>query len=133
MVCFNTSSPSRYELIASVGRGKFSEVFKARDRETGEYVSIKHLKPIRKRKIRKWGSWVVSMGREIKIMQNLSGGPSIIPLLDTVKDEETGSPNIVTRWVNTIPYRVGFCGRMDSRSSTPVSATTSSATTSTRC
>lgn len=133
MIPLNSSSPSRYELIASVGRGKFSEVFKARDRETGEYVSIKHLKPIRKRKIRKWESWRIKTGREIKIMQNLSGGPSIIPLLDTVKDEETGSPNIVTRWVNTIPYRVGFCEQMDFRSSTPVLATTSFATTSTRC
>ena len=60
------------------------------------------------------------MDREIKIMQNLSGGPSIIPLLDTVKDEETESPNIVTRWVNTIPYRVGFCDSLDHRSFTPV-------------
>ena len=96
-------------------------------------MSIKHLKPIRKRKIRKWESEIFQTDREIKIMQNLSGGPSIIPLLDTVKDKETESPNIVTRWVNTIPYRVGLLTPLDSRSSTPVSATTNFATTSTRC
>lgn len=46
-------SLERYELIASVGRGKFSEVFKATDRQSGEYVSIKHLKPIRRKKIQR--------------------------------------------------------------------------------
>ena len=41
-------------------------------------------------------------------MQDLKGGPSILPILDVVKDKETDSPNIVTKWVNTIPYRVVF-------------------------
>jgi singapore isolate B (sub-type 7) whole genome shotgun sequence assembly, scaffold_14 len=36
-----------------VGRGKYSEVFKAIDMETGEAVSIKYLKPVRKKKIRR--------------------------------------------------------------------------------
>lgn len=39
-------------------------------------------------------------------MQDLKGGPSILPILDVFRDEETDSPNIVTKWVNTIPYRV---------------------------
>lgn len=41
----------RYELIKSVGRGQFSEVFKAYDKQTNEYVSIKHLRPLRKEKM----------------------------------------------------------------------------------
>ena len=46
-------SPERYQIIEKVGRGKYSEVFKAIDMETGEPVSIKYLKPVRKKKIRR--------------------------------------------------------------------------------
>ena len=48
------SSIDRYALIAAVGRGKFSEVFKASDKENEEYVSIKHLEPVRREKIRRY-------------------------------------------------------------------------------
>ena len=101
----------RYELIGSVGRGKFSEVFKAYDKENEEYVSIKHLKPVRREKIRRFvlksGGLVISRCcREILVMEDLKNGPSILPLLDVVKDEEADSPNLVTKWVNTLPYRV---------------------------
>lgn len=112
MCALTHSSIDRYALIASVGRGKFSEVFKAFDKENEEYVSIKHLKPVRREKIRRY-AWKAEsgvnsrFGREILIMQDLKGGPSILPILDVVRDEETDSPNIVTKWVNTIPYRVG--------------------------
>lgn len=37
---------------------------------------IKVLKPVKKKKIK----------REIKILQNLSGGPNIVALLDVVRD-----------------------------------------------
>lgn len=46
-------SPERYQIIRKVGRGKYSEVFKAIDMKTGEPVSIKYLKPVRKKKIRR--------------------------------------------------------------------------------
>ena len=96
-------------MISSVGRGKFSEVFKAYDKVTGDYVSIKHLKPIRRRKIRRLKCCnALLMCREIKVMQILKNGPYILPILDTVKDEESGSPNIVTKWISTLPYRVRF-------------------------
>ena len=97
------NSPDRYELISSVGRGKFSEVFKAYDKVTGDYVSIKHLKPIRRKKIR----------REIKVMQILKNGPYILPILDMVRDEESGSPNIVTKWISTLPYREFYSSLTD--------------------
>ena len=48
--------PERYQIIKKVGRGKYSEVFKAIDMKTGEPVSIKYLKPVRKKKIRRWAS-----------------------------------------------------------------------------
>lgn len=44
--------------------------------------------------------------REIKVMQILKNGPYILPILDMVKDPESGSPNIVTKWISTLPYRV---------------------------
>jgi casein kinase II subunit alpha len=43
---------------------------------------IKVLKPVKKKKIK----------REIKILQNLSGGPNIIALLDVVRDNQVGLP-----------------------------------------
>ncbi len=45
---------------------------------TSEKCVIKVLKPVRKKKIK----------REIKILQNLSGGPNIIQLLDIVRDPQ---------------------------------------------
>lgn len=39
---------------------------------------IKVLKPVKKKKIK----------REIKILQNLSGGPNIVALLDVVRDSQ---------------------------------------------
>ena len=44
----------RYKIIKSVGRGQFSEVYKAIDTQTNEYVSIKHLRPVRKDKIKRY-------------------------------------------------------------------------------
>lgn len=44
---------------------------------------IKVLKPVKKKKIK----------REIKILQNLSGGPNIIALLDVVRDNQVGLPD----------------------------------------
>ena len=45
---------NRYKIIKSVGRGQFSEVYKAIDIQTNEYVSIKHLRPVRKDKIKRY-------------------------------------------------------------------------------
>ena len=42
---------------------------------------IKVLKPVKKKKIK----------REIKILQNLSGGPNIVALLDVVRDSQVSS------------------------------------------
>jgi casein kinase II subunit alpha len=67
-----------YEIVRKVGRGKYSEVFEGVNVTNDEKCVIKVLKPVKKKKIK----------REIKILQNLSGGPNVIQLLDTVRDPQ---------------------------------------------
>ena len=55
------------EVIRKVGRGKYSEVFEGVNVVNDERCVIKILKPVKKKKIR----------REIKILQNLCGGPNV--------------------------------------------------------
>jgi len=57
---------------------------------------IKILKPIRKKKIQ----------REIKILQNLCGGPNVIKLLDIVRDPASKTTSLVFEYVNNTDYRV---------------------------
>ena len=59
--------PENYELIRKVGRGKYSEVFEAMHVAKDEKCVVKVLKPVKKKKIK----------REIKILQNLCGGPNV--------------------------------------------------------
>uniref|UniRef100_A0A4W3H6I6 non-specific serine/threonine protein kinase n=1 Tax=Callorhinchus milii TaxID=7868 RepID=A0A4W3H6I6_CALMI len=65
-----------YQLVRKLGRGKYSEVFEAINITNNEKVVVKILKPVKKKKIK----------REIKILENLRGGPNIITLIDIVKD-----------------------------------------------
>lgn len=51
---------------------------------------IKVLKPVKKKKIK----------REIKILQNLAGGPNVIGLLDVVRDPQSKTPSIIFEYVN---------------------------------
>ena len=71
----------RYQIIKKVGRGKYSEVFKGIDVESGKEVCIKYLKPVRPRKIRRYNRNSILTSREVKILQQLSGGPSIVPVI----------------------------------------------------
>lgn len=57
VLCFvfsYSSDPSRYQIIKKVGKGKYSEVFKGIDIQTGEFVSIKYLKPVVFKKIKRY-------------------------------------------------------------------------------
>src|SRR5579871_2522575 len=67
----------------SVGRGKYSEVFEGINVVNYQKCVIKVLKPVKKKKIK----------REIKILQNLSGGPNIVALLDVVRDSQVNQPS----------------------------------------
>ena len=59
-----------YQLVRKLGRGKYSEVFEAINVNNNERCVVKILKPVKKKKIK----------REIKILENLRGGPNIITL-----------------------------------------------------
>jgi casein kinase II subunit alpha len=73
-----TSGQDNYEIIRKVGRGKYSEVFEGINIANNQKCIIKVLKPIKKKKIK----------REVKILQNLSGGVNIIQLYDMVRDPQ---------------------------------------------
>jgi casein kinase II subunit alpha len=87
-----------YEIVRKIGRGKYSEVFKGVVVADGEerYCVIKILKPVKKKKIQ----------REIKILQNLQGGPNIIGLLDVIKDPKTNTPSLIFEYVDNIDFKV---------------------------
>ena len=74
-----------YEVYKKLGRGKYSEVFLSCHIHSQELCVVKILKPVKKRKIY----------REVKILQNLQGGPNIIQLLDCVRDPLSRTPALV--------------------------------------
>jgi casein kinase II subunit alpha len=81
----NIRQSDKFEVIRSLGRGKYSEVFKGIDTGSGKYCAVKVLKPgnfsplieVRKSKIM----------REIKILEALRGGPNVIQLHDCCYDQ----------------------------------------------
>lgn len=84
-----------YEIVKKVGRGKYSEVFEGVNPNNGESCIIKVLKPVKKKKIK----------REIKILQNLSGGVNIIGLLDIVRDPMVKTPALIFEHVNNEDFK----------------------------
>lgn len=78
-----------------VGRGKYSEVFEGIS-TSNERCIIKILKPVKKKKIK----------REIKILQNLRGGPNIIQLLDIVREPQSKTPSLIFEYVNNTDFKV---------------------------
>merc|ERR1712087_657677 len=89
------STPFDYEIIRKIGRGKYSEVFEGFDIKKQSPICIKILKPVKKSKIK----------REIKILQNLKGGPNVIQLLDTVKDPVSRIPSLIFEYVNNTNFK----------------------------
>lgn len=82
-------------LTPCAGRGKYSEVFEGINIVNYQKCVIKVLKPVKKKKIK----------REIKILQNLSGGPNIVALLDVVRDSQSKTPSLVFENVNNTDFR----------------------------
>ncbi|KAI3360457.1 hypothetical protein L3Q82_002349 [Scortum barcoo] len=92
-----------YQLVRKLGRGKYSEVFEAINITNNEKVVVKILKPVKKKKIK----------REIKILENLRGGPNIISLLDIVKDPVSRTPALVFEHVNNTDFKaLDYCHSM---------------------
>ncbi|CAK7339671.1 unnamed protein product [Dovyalis caffra] len=85
-----------YEVVKKVGRGKYSEVFEGVHCTDSEKCIIKILKPVKKKKIK----------REIKILQNLCGGPNIVKLLDIVRDQQSKTPSLIFEYVNNTDFKV---------------------------
>lgn len=54
------------------------------------------LKPVKKKKIK----------REIKILQNLAGGPNVVALLDVVRDPASKIPSLITEYVHNVDFKV---------------------------
>lgn len=81
--------------IYILGRGKYSEVFEGINVVNYQKCVIKVLKPVKKKKIK----------REIKILQNLAGGPNVVALLDVVRDNQSKTPSLVFEAVNNTDFR----------------------------
>jgi len=92
----NWGDHDKYEIVRKVGRGKYSEVFEGIDITTNQKCVIKILKPVKKKKIK----------REIRILQNLSGGDNIIGLLDIVMDPQSKTPSLIFEYVNNTDFKV---------------------------
>ncbi|XP_069757189.1 casein kinase II subunit alpha' isoform X2 [Narcine bancroftii] len=85
-----------YQLVRKLGRGKYSEVFEAINITNNEKTVVKILKPVKKKKIK----------REIKILENLRGGPNIIKLLDVVKDPVSRTPALVFEHIDNTDFKI---------------------------
>ncbi|CEJ89063.1 Putative Casein kinase II, alpha chain (CK II alpha subunit) [[Torrubiella] hemipterigena] len=84
-----------YEVVRKIGRGKYSEVFEGINVVNYQKCVIKVLKPVKKKKIK----------REIKILQNLAGGPNVVALLDVVRDAQSKTPSLIFEHVNNTDFR----------------------------
>lgn len=51
-----------------------------------------------------WSVWQIK--REIKILQNLRGGPNIVKLLDIVRDQHSKTPSLIFEFVNSTDFKV---------------------------
>jgi len=91
----NWGEQDDYEIYRKLGRGKYSEVFEAINVVNNERVVIKTLKPVKKKKIK----------REIKILQNLCGGPNVIKLMDVVRDPQSKIPSLIFEYVNNTDFK----------------------------
>merc|ERR1719446_1504954 len=84
-----------YEVLRKIGRGKYSEVFEGVFVTTGDKCVVKILKPVQKKKIK----------REIRILQNLCGGPNIVRLLDVVRDPQSKTPSLIFEYINNTDFK----------------------------
>ncbi|WZZ82834.1 hypothetical protein YC2023_103406 [Brassica napus] len=98
-----------YEVVRKVGRGKYSEVFEGIHATDDEKCVIKILKPVKKKKVCRKILEVNAqeeIKREIKILQNLCGGPNIVKLLDIVRDQQSKTPSLIFEHVNNKDFKV---------------------------
>ena len=88
--------PYDYEVKQKVGRGKYSDVFEGLNTKNNTKCCIKMLKPVKSKKI----------NREIKILQNLSGGTNIIQLYDTIRDPISKTPSLIFEYMQASDWKL---------------------------
>jgi len=84
-----------YEVARKIGRGKYSEVFEGVRVTDNDRCVVKILKPVKKKKIK----------REIRILQNLCGGPNVVKLLDVVRDPQSKTPSLIFEYINNTDFK----------------------------
>jgi casein kinase II subunit alpha len=72
------------------------KVFEGANIIDDEKCIIKVLKPVKEKKIK----------RQIKILQNLAGGPNIVALLDVVRDPASNTTSLITEYVHNVDFKV---------------------------
>ncbi|CAO3622261.1 unnamed protein product [Cunninghamella blakesleeana] len=92
----NWGTQNNYEIYRKIGRGKYSEVFEGINTVNQQLCVIKVLKPVKLLKIQ----------REIKVLQNLSGGTNIIGLLDVVRDEHSRVPSFIFEHIANVDFKI---------------------------
>lgn len=92
---FDTFDSSAYEFIAKIGRGRYSEVFKAIDLLSNKLVAVKLLKPVKRSKIR----------RELKILQLVQDSPDAVKLLEVVVDDGVNGPAFIFEFIENQDFR----------------------------
>lgn len=71
-------TPENYVITATLGKGRYSDVFVGKNKETSAKVVIKALKPINLKKI----------NREVLVLKNLQNHPNVIELKNVVYDKQ---------------------------------------------
>ena len=95
---FAGRDPRKYETVEKIGRGKYSEVFSGVNVYNQSSCVVKMLRPIKQERIQ----------REVKILQNLVGGPNIIKLLDCVRDKNSKLTALVFEYIANTNYKTLF-------------------------
>ncbi|KAJ3447909.1 casein kinase ii subunit alpha-2 [Anaeramoeba flamelloides] len=86
---------SNYMVTQKIGKGKYSDVFLGKCLINNKKCVVKVLRPITNNKIK----------REIKILQNLFGGPNIIKLFDIVQDKTSQIPSLIFNYIENVYFR----------------------------
>jgi len=98
------SQTDNFEIVLKIGRGRYSEVFEAFNCKDNERCVVKFLKPVKRKKIK----------REIKILQNLCGGPNIVRLVDTCKDSISQTPALIFEYIEATDFKSLYPSLADS-------------------
>ena len=84
-----------YEFIEKIGRGRYSEVYKACDLLTNQTVVVKMLKPVKKEKVR----------RELMVLEAVRDCKYVIRLIDQVADPSNVTPSLIFEYVKNQDFR----------------------------